>query len=379
MSQSKESIARVAARAFGLLKEGVFELDSEFRVVFVNEYAARLAGFPDAKSLVASGLRSVDLYVDLADHEQMMERLLDGGEVDGYVCRLKDLSGRPRWIEVSGRILQDPAGQTTGYWGVLRDLTPRLEAEEARDRLHGELLDALKRLEARNRDLREFSAAVTHDLRSPLVALKGFAEILGDKYAACLGDDGMRMLERMRFNAKQMDQIIRGIQDLVLVEQEIEPCAWVDPAQVFAAVRANREQQILTAKVDVRIQEDLPRLRVHSTRLYQLLDNLLSNALRAVDGQADARVDFAYGAPCAAGVFFIEDNGPGLSEQQREKVFEAFLRIDRSRPGAGIGLTIAQRIMASYGGRIWAEPGRSGGARFCFAFGSDCQEAADDS
>lgn len=377
MSRIADSIPRMAARAFELLKEGVFELDADFKVVFVNQYAATLAGFSDPESLVAAGLRSVDLYVDQADHERVHQRLHEVGEVDSYVCQLKDLRGIRRWIELAVRVSRDDRDRFVGYWGVFRDLTPRLEAEQARDRLHGELIEALQRLEERNRNLREFSAALTHDLRSPLVALKGFAEIIESKHGECLGADGSRMLGRIRHNAMQMDQIICGIQDLVLMDSTREARVWLEPAQILANVENNRIERVRALGLTLEVQPGLPRLRVHPTRLFQLLDNLFSNALRAVEGRPGSHIWFGCGPPCAEQAFFIEDDGPGLSPELRERVFEPFFRDDRSCPGAGIGLTIARRVMSSYGGRIWAEVGRSGGARFCFLFGSDCQETAD--
>ncbi|MBN2495716.1 MAG: PAS domain-containing sensor histidine kinase [Deltaproteobacteria bacterium] len=367
-------------RAFGQLREGLFEVDQDFRMTYINDYGARLAGYADARTLIEAGARSVDFYVDMADHDLLIKMLESRETVDGYVCRFRNIQGERLWIELTCNVLRDASGARVGYWGILHDLTLRLEAEQARDRLHEELLDALARLEvserqlrarnealqAGNQSLREFSAAVTHDLRTPLVGLKGFAEMLAEMYADALGDHGMHLVERIHANAVQMDLIIQGLKELVLLGQDSQPCSQVDPARVWRTVLENRREQVEQLGADLRVLPGLPAVRVHPTKLYLLLDNLVSNALKFTDGAAQPRVRFGFGAPGDDGAFYIEDNGIGLDPTLSSRVFELFYRGDRGVPGAGIGLAIARRVVQLYGGRIWAEPGDRRGTRFCF-------------
>ena len=256
------------------------------------------------------------------------------------------------------------------------------------NRLHLELLEALSRveeseklirrkneqLEARNRDLREYSAAVTHELRAPLAAVKGFTEMFSDLCGDKLDAKGKHLLERIYFNVLQMDQIIRGLQELVLSGQESESRTSVDPKRVVRNVLDNRSSQLETVGAAVEIDSELPHLDIHPTKLYQLLDNLLSNALKQLAQVPSPQIVVTGRNRGDETVFSVEDNGPSVPAEHRSRVFELFFRLSREKPGVGLGLGICTRIVELYSGRIWIEDSKLGGAAFCFTL-PDCVKA----
>jgi PAS domain S-box-containing protein len=372
--------ARQAEALLGQLREGLFQTDLDHLIVYCNEYAARLANFDSAEQMLEAKLRSVDLFADPEDQSRLVQNVLLHGAVESFVCRMRSPRGVERWIQISVFLALDDHEQHVGYWGILRDLTEQMETRQARDRLQQELVEALKRLEqserlvrqqrdeilSRNRRLQEFHAAVIHDLKAPLNSLIGFIDMLFEREAAA--DDKTRhCLERMRFNVLQMDRIVQGFQELILLDREAERRMPVDPAQVMRTVLQNRRDQIGRCAVTVEIQDNLPAVEVQPTKLYQLLDNLLSNALKALSEKPDGRVFFGRGCESDPTAFFVEDNGPGIPASEREKVFAPFYRADRSTPGSGLGLTIVRRIVEMYGGRVWIEAGADGGTRVCFS------------
>ncbi len=372
--------ARQAEALLGQLKEGLFQTDLEHRIVYCNEYAARLANFESPSKMLEARLRSVDLFVDPEDQVRIVENVIKYGAVESFVCRMRSPQGIERWIQISVFLALDDEDRHTGFWGILRDLTEHVETRQARDRLQQELVEALKRLEnserlvrrqrdeilSRNRRLQEFHAAVVHDLKAPLNSLLGFVDMLSEQAGGAADDKMRHCLERMRFNVFQMDRIVQGLQELMLLDREAEQRMQVDPAQVMRTVLENRRQQLGQGRARVEVQEKLPVVEVQPTKLYQLIDNLLSNALKAVAQRADGRVFFGRGCESDPSAFFVEDNGPGIPVDEREKVFAPFYRLDRGTPGAGLGLSIVRRIVELYGGRAWIETGAEGGTRVCF-------------
>jgi len=224
------------------------------------------------------------------------------------------------------------------------------------------------------RSLREYSAALTHELRGSVGSLKGFTEILMEEYPQVLDERGRHLLERVSFNAGQLDLIIKNLEDSSFEGSEKQPCEAVEPTEMAAHILEVHADHIKQARVEVSIVKKLPTLWINPTKLWRLLENLFSNALKAVDGVTKPAVNFD-GRPAGAGwVFFIEDSGPGIPAAKRESVFDLFQRFDQYSAGSGIGLTVTQRIVEFYSGRIWIEDSSQGGARFCFTFGPEVQD-----
>ncbi|HOX42780.1 MAG TPA: PAS domain-containing sensor histidine kinase [Myxococcota bacterium] len=360
--------------------EGLFVVDARPALAYINDYGARVLGYADAAELLASGASMSAFFTAPEEMQALVRNTREQGTVPGAEFQVRRRDGASLWLEVSAHTVRDPAGAVTGFWGVFRDLTARREAELARDRLHAELVEAHRRLEStgralresnaalqkRNRHLREFTAAVTHDLRAPLTTLKGFAEMLQADHAAALGEQGGRLVARIRAGAEQMALVMRGLQELVLLGEESERRVEVDLAQVMRQVLEGRRADLEACGARVEVAPELPRALAHPVKLFLLLDNLLSNALKHHGGPGAPRVSLGWRREGGGVSYCLEDDGRGVSEADRERVFELGFRADRDRPGAGIGLVIARRVVELYGGRIWVERASSGGARFCF-------------
>jgi signal transduction histidine kinase len=221
------------------------------------------------------------------------------------------------------------------------------------------------------RSLREYSAALTHELRGSVGSLKGFSEILMEEYPHVLDERGRHLLERVCFNAGQLDLIIKNLEDISFQGHEKQPCEAVEPTDMAAHILEAHAERIRQARVEVTIAEKLPTLTINPIKLWRLLENLFSNALKAVDGVAKPAVNFDCRSVDAGWVFFVEDSGPGIPAARRESVFDLFQRFDQYDSGSGVGLTVTKRIVEFYSGRIWIEDSSLGGARFCFTFGPE--------
>jgi signal transduction histidine kinase len=268
-----------------------------------------------------------------------------------------------------------------------------MEAEQSRDQLHQELLHALGRIEAseqrlveknrelqgRNRDLLEFSASVTHELRTPIMSLKGFSEIMQKEYGSTLDERGRHFIERIHHNAVRMSQIVQGIQEIVLVGVTSEKKAWSDPNSLASGFLRDCREQLDEQQVNLVIQPDMPMVWTEPSKFQQVLVNLLGNAVKFAGGDGQGRVELGFVGPLDGGHFYCQDSGPGVAPEDRQRIFELFYRADKERPGAGIGLAVVRRVLDLCKGEIWVEEAEGGGARFCFRMGEKLRaKEADD-
>jgi light-regulated signal transduction histidine kinase (bacteriophytochrome) len=222
-------------------------------------------------------------------------------------------------------------------------------------------------LAAAYQELESFSYSISHDLRSPLLFMKGFAQMLEDRFGEQLGEEGLQMLHVIRDGGRNMDQMIVGLlafsragrQPLRL--QQLDMSAIVR-AVVAEAVAVHTGPQ---AAIDI---APLPSAAADSVVIRHVWSNLIGNALKYSSKRPDPRIRISGSAGNGEVTYQIEDNGAGFDMSHAEKLFGVFKRLHGTDefPGTGVGLAIVHRIISRHGGRIWAhgEPGI--GARIQF-------------
>ncbi|HYK98964.1 MAG TPA: ATP-binding protein [Candidatus Acidoferrales bacterium] len=236
------------------------------------------------------------------------------------------------------------------------------------DGLNATLEQRVIELRVLNSELSAFAYSVSHDLRAPLRSIDGFSQILLEDHSEQLGDEGRRVLARIRAGAVQLGQLIDDLLALSRVTRDEMSVADVDLGQIAEAIVAELRQRepgraMEYSSVRSPIARGDPRL------LKVALTNLLENAWKFTRGRAPAHVRFAGEEKDGEVVFHISDDGAGFDMRYADKLFGAFQRLHTQADfeGTGIGLATVQRIMHRHGGRIWAsaEPGK--GATFFFS------------
>jgi light-regulated signal transduction histidine kinase (bacteriophytochrome) len=259
--------------------------------------------------------------------------------------------------------------------GLETRVAERTEELEAANRDLGaanrHLETANRDLEAANCDLEAFSYTVAHDLRAPLRAIDGFADILVSEHAAELSSEGIGHLRRVHEAASKMSELIRDLLEFSRVsrtELHRRPVALrplVDRV-VAALVTGSPERDV---KVTI---GTLPPCEGDEALLEQVVDNLLSNAWKFTAGQEAASVEVGSEMVAGTPAYFVRDNGVGFNPTYAEKIFEVFQRAHSTEafPGTGIGLASVKRIVLRHGGRVWAESQPGQGATFHFSIGT---------
>ena len=221
-------------------------------------------------------------------------------------------------------------------------------------------------LAAANRDLDAFSYSVSHDLRAPLRAVAGYAEILEEDFGKSLGDEGRKMLTVVREGARRMGRMIDDLLEFSRLGRQ-EP----DQAPVDMTLLAREAWDALASKAPharLRLGE-LPQARADPSLIRHVWANLVDNALKYSRKRPDPLIEVGARTEAGQAVYWVRDNGAGFDMRYASQLFGVFKRLHSPQefPGTGVGLAIVKRIISRHGGRIWAESRPGQGATFYFS------------
>jgi two-component system sensor histidine kinase/response regulator len=240
----------------------------------------------------------------------------------------------------------------------------RLENAELERRVRERTLE----LEAANKELEAFSFSVAHDLRSPLTATFGHAELLIEDYALQLPREAMEHLDAIVAAAEQMRRLIDGLLRLSRLGRQPLSRHPVDVASLVREVLDELQRANAGRQIAVHVGE-LPDCIGDQALLRQVVANLLSNAFKFTGTRKNAVVAVTGGIEGNERIYSVRDNGTGFDMKQADRLFAAFQRLHNSDQyeGTGIGLSIVARVVQRHGGRIWAKAEPDRGATFGFS------------
>ncbi len=253
-------------------------------------------------------------------------------------------------------------------------MVEQLAAEAEGRRAASEQREALiAELEAKNDELERFTYTVSHDLKAPLVTIRGFLGFLKQDAAAMASDPAAaervdRDVTRIDAAAEKMAGLLEDLLALSRIGRQSNPSEDVAFGDVVREAQELVAGAITQRGVEVEIAPDLPAVRGDRARLVELVQNLMENAVRYMGDQPSPRLEVGMRAPAGSSpVFFVRDNGIGIEPRFHDKVFALFERLDpQATEGTGIGLALVQRIVEVHGGRIWVESEGAGrGSTFC--------------
>ncbi len=230
------------------------------------------------------------------------------------------------------------------------------------------LAEANRELAARSAELERFTYVISHDLKSPLVTIRGF---LGYLERDAREGDARRLeadVARIRSATDRMGRLLEDLLELSRTGRIGRPQVDLPFLEVVREAWALVEGRLGARGVRVEVEGPLPDVHGDSQRLVEVVQNLLDNAAKFMGEQSDPRVWI--GSRVGAGgelVLFVRDNGIGIAPMHQERIFELFHRLDPHLEGTGLGLALARRIVETHGGRLWVESeGEGRGSTFCF-------------
>ena len=337
--------------------------------VYVNPAAVKLLGAADVTEILGLPVLSV-VHPNMRNEIiKRMKLVIDGTPVppiEVAIIRLDGSQFDAEVITISTQYNTKPAGQV-----IVRDITysklAKAEIYKLNDELEQRVLERTKELEDANKELEAFSYSVSHDLRSPLRSLDGFANILLQDYGTVLDAEGKRLLGVIIKNANKMSELIDDLlafSRLGRLEIHMEKIDMHSMAlSVFDELVSDTEK----ANIDFRLQ-DIPDSNGDPALIRQVLTNLISNAIKYTSKKQDRIIEISYSDIDGEVIYQVSDNGAGFDMAYYGKMFGVFQRLHTVKDfdGIGIGLAIVQRIVNRHKGRIWAEGVVGKGANFYF-------------
>jgi len=342
------------------------------RVLQVNRAACNLFDRSEAE-LMQSGSLALTHPEDVLISRRAMDRMLAGEDhAVHFEKRFLRKSGAPVWVHISARLVRNLAGEPQYFVSLIQDITARRLAEEEVRRLNADLEDRVRQrtaqLETALAELQAFSYSVSHDLRSPLRAVSGFADILRREHGSQLDAEGLRLLAVVVTNIQRMGVLI---DDLLALSQLGRRRLHVSTTDMRALVESAWDELVAAQPLPPAelVLGELPTVQGDASLLRHVWSNLLGNALKFSSRSPVRRVavDARQGADGTE--FCIADNGIGFDMRYIDRAFGVFERLhpDDEFEGTGVGLAIVARIVARHGGKTWAESTLGSGARFYFS------------
>lgn len=237
----------------------------------------------------------------------------------------------------------------------------------------GERQQLIEELELRNDEMERFIYTVSHDLKSPLLTIRGFLGLVERDAVKGRLDRLAGNIERIDGAAVRMAQLLDELLELSRIGRMRNPSTTCDLKTVTAEALELVAGRLESHGVVVEIADDLPAVQGDRPRLVEVFQNLVDNAVKFMGDQSEPRITIGCRPANPRPVITVGDNGIGIEPAYHEKVFGLFDRLDAKTEGTGVGLAIVQRIVEIHGGTIWVESeGLAGeGSTFCFTLDNE--------
>jgi PAS domain S-box-containing protein len=356
---------------------GVFITDAAGRLRYVNRRWRSLADLlhvPEPRGVWWQMVHPADRDRVLAQWQNAQH----GNHEFSSEFRVNTPNPEPRWVRTRIAASWSPEGRVDCCVGVVEDVTLQRQADEvlrnAQEQLEELVRGRTDELQQANRELTDLVYAVTHDLKAPLRGVARLADLLSEDYGEHLGDEGKALVGKLQTRVRKLHALIDGILAYSRIGRASGPESLIDLNRMIAELTRLLDPP---ASFTVRTPEPLPAVSAAPHQIHQIFLNLLDNAIKFMD-KPQGRVQITSRRTGAAWEFSVADNGPGIPARYHEKIFGLFQRLELlpDRPGTGVGLALAKRIVEKRGGEIFVASEEGVGTTFRFTWPDQPAHAA---
>jgi len=325
---------------------------------------------------------SHEFAIGLAEHFDVLYRV-SKGDLDARICGVSTVDLLESLKTMTNQMIES----------VSREISKRKRAEEALQRARDDLeiqveqrtaelsstnaslkREIVERKKAEekcrnvNTELNNFVRVVSHDLKSPIIAIEGFSSRLLKHYEDKLGERGGRYIAEIKASAHRMEALVFDLLELSKTGQSICEFEDVSSLEIVDNVISALEDRLREKKVELVIADNLPAICCDPKRIYQVFENLLVNAIKFTRANEASRIEIGYEDKGNFHQFYVRDNGIGIDPKNHQKIFQAFQRVKETedQEGTGLGLAIVDRIVKNHQGQVWVESEKGKGATFYF-------------
>lgn len=333
------------------IAEGLVIVDAQGKVIMMNPAAEKLLGTSKKEKMgrsILEGLKDEQL-VSLVNQSQDRENK----EIE-LVSQKDDTC---RTLRASSAIIENENGQSIGMVSVLSDITKQKELEQLKS---------------------NFISNITHELRTPLVAIDKSIALILSKNAGEVSGAQEEFLTIAQRNIKRLSNMINDLLDLAKLEAGKTKMN-IAPSAVVAVIDEAIEPLLNWAKtksisIQKKIENGLPQVYIDTDKIIQVLTNLVGNAIKFTPNQGSIIINASPRGDTSEIVVSVQDDGVGIPQEDISNIFNKFYqageRVASDINGTGIGLSIAKEIVELHGGKIWAESEKGRGAKFIFTLPS---------
>ncbi|MBI5101157.1 MAG: PAS domain S-box protein, partial [Nitrospirae bacterium] len=326
--------------------DGFWVMDPDGRFLDVNDAYCGMIGYGRAELL---SMRVMDIEASESPEETAfhMEKVKRAG-FDRFETRHRHRDGGLIDVEVSTTAINS---RPPRFIVFIRDITLRKKSESLQAQL-------VQELQIMNTELSEFAHIVSHDLKAPLRSINSLAVWLVEDYADKLDGPGRDKIELLMKMVRGMHNLIEGILQYSKLGGERDEITPVDLGELVPRIIS-----LLAPPAHIRIviEDTLPTIVCQRTRVAQIFQNLLSNAIEAID-KPEGEIRIGCSSDGEYFRFSVSDNGRGIEKRYFDKIFQVFQVISENKEdgSSGIGLALVKKNVELYGGRVWveSEPGR---------------------
>jgi len=316
-----------------------------------------MSGYSKAEALGYSA-EELHIWNDPEQRKAVVAVLQAEGQVRDFETVLKRKSGEPINALLSVEVIE--VGGQKCMVVITRDVTQRKRIEQERENLIG-------KLEAKNNELEQFTYTVSHDLKAPLITVKGFLGFMAED--ALKGNYERLKVDIQRINAAtdKMHDLLTDLLELSRIGRMLNQSEAVAFTDLLKDAIELTDGRLQARGVKIGITPELPVVYGDRQRLLEIVQNLLDNAAKFMGDQTKPEIEIGVqGYENDMPILYVRDNGIGIDHPYHERIFGLFNRLDQKVEGTGIGLALVKRIVELHGGRISVESAAGQGATFYF-------------
>ncbi|MFB9052772.1 PAS domain S-box protein [Formosa undariae] len=353
-SKSLEAEKQKYSSIISNMNLGLVELDKQDRILMVNQSFIDMTGYSKEELI---GVKGKDLLPSQADRDILKTKVSERkqGKTDSYELRIKNKQGKIKYWLVSAAPNYDLKGNISGSIGVNFDFTDIKNLQLQKEHL-------LKKIEKSNDELHEYAHVVSHDLKSPLRSINALVSWLKSDNVGKLDDMSLQNFALIEDTLEKMEQLITDVLEYSSIGSEENLTTHVDLEKMVADVI---QLFYVPEHIQVRVLNTLPIVVGNKTKLQQVFQNLISNAIKFIEKET-GYIEIDFEDIDTHYKFSIKDNGVGIDKKFHHKIFKIFHALNKSKESTGIGLSIVKKIVELHEGEIWLDSQVEAGTTFYF-------------
>jgi PAS domain S-box-containing protein len=327
-------------------------IDQDEKIVFSNETFAKMYKYSkeELKGMESWNLAHPD---DREFTNEMRARRLSGEPVpEDYEAKGLTKDGETIWIRRKNTRIEYQG--KPAILGNIVDISAQMRVE--------------KELRKRNEELNNFVHVVSHDLKTPIIAIQGFSSRLSQHSEGKLGQKGTTYLAQIETSARRMERLVSDLLALSKLGQVACDFQHVSSSEIVRNVTSALKPRVKEKGIRLSVGDSFPVIYCDAERMHQVFENFVVNAIKYLGETAEPTIEIGFEDTGATYQFHVRDNGVGIDPAFHRKIFEMFERLKEAddAEGTGLGLAIVEKIVESHGGKVWVKSQPGEGATFYF-------------